>query len=233
VRVGIIQSSFIPWRGYFDFIASVDVFVFLESAQFTKNDWRNRNKIKTPSGVVWLSVPVRHISLSQRIDETEIENNQPWVRRHMNAWQLNYAKAPFYQDIKELLSPLKEIEFRMISELNIFLIRSICAYLEIKTRLVHSSELNVEGGRTERLINIVKSLEGVCYLSGPAADAYLDQGLFAKAGVVLEYKSYDYAPYPQLWGGFEGAVTILDLIANCGKEAVHHFRSRTPDIRIA
>jgi len=233
LKIATIQSSFIPWRGYFDFIASVDTFVFLESVQFTKNDWRNRNKIKTPNGTVWLTVPVRHVSLDQRIDETEIDNKQPWVRRHLNGWQLNYAKAPFYRDIRELLSPLEENKFGTISELNICLIRSICAYLGITTRLVHSSELILEGDKTVRLINIVRSLGGTSYLSGPAAEAYLDKSSFVAAGIVLEYKSYDYAPYPQLWGDFEGAVTVLDLIANCGTGAVNHLRSRTSDQRIA
>ena len=116
-----------------------------------------------------------------------------------------------------------------ISELNIALTRRIALYLQIGTRTLLSSELQVSGTKTDRLIDLLKKLNATTYLSGPSADAYLDKAAFHKNGIRLEYKSYDYGTYPQLWGPFEGAVTVLDLIANCGPEAKSHIRSRTPD----
>ena len=229
MKVAAIQSSFIPWRGYFDFIASVDAFVFLDDVQYSKNGWRNRNRIKTPKGSRWITVPVRHRSLAQLISDTEIDDRKDWRESHMRSWRENYGTAPYYRDVLELLEDMGRETVNTISELNIALTSKIAVYLQIRTRTVHSSDLRLSGTKTDRLIDLLKKLNATTYLSGPSADAYLDKETFRRNGVRLEYKSYDYDPYPQLWGPFDCAVTVLDLIANCGSDAKNHIRSRTPD----
>lgn len=205
------------------------MFVFYDDVQYSKNGWRNRNKIKTPKGVEWLTVPVVHRSLAQLISETRIRDDATWRKKHHGAWSANYRSAPYFDEVMELLGDLEKLQDRTISELNIRLTRRICDYLEIKTPMILSNDLSLRGSKTERLIDLLKKMNATTYLSGPSADAYLEKDLLRQNGIRLEYKSYDYAPYPQLWGDFVGEVTVLDLIANCGLDAKNLIRSRTPD----
>jgi hypothetical protein len=232
LRVAAIQSSFIPWRGYFDFIASVDCFIFLDDVQYTTRDWRNRNKLKTPKGVEWITVPVLHKERSQLVVDTKIDYCTQWQKKHIGTWSSNYSAAPYFDLIMAILSESIDNQEITISQLNIKLIRKICAYLGISTPMMLSSELALEGYKTDRLIDLLKKLNATSYLSGPSADAYLDKQAFSKNSIQLEYKSYDYAPYPQLWGGFVGEVTILDLIANSGPRSIDMISSRIPNIKI-
>ncbi|WP_150526421.1 WbqC family protein [Roseibium sediminis] len=230
MRVGVIQSSFIPWRGYFDFIASVDLFVFHDDIQYTKGDWRNRNRLKTPEGLAWLTVPVHYQKVAQLICETGVAEVTDWRAKHIALWKSNYRSAPNLVDVFDIMGDLEQNTPDLtISQLNTALIRRICSYLGIPTPLVHSADLALVGAKTERLIDLCRKVGATTYLSGPKADAYLDKDAFRKHGIALEYKSYDYPPYPQLWGDFDGAVTVLDLIANCGAGATQYLRSRTPD----
>lgn len=229
MRVGVIQSCFIPWRGYFDFIDSVDLFVFHDDIQYTKGDWRNRNLIKTPHGLQWITVPVIYRTTSQLICQTLIDRSRNWQKRHFNLWEAYYRNAPFLDTVLKLLEPLKDDSLKTISELNIRLIRSLCDYLEIKTPFAMSQEFNLTGSKTDRLIQLLKKVKATVYLSGPSAEAYLEKDKFVKAGIGLEYKTYDYAPYPQLWGAFEGTVSVLDLIANCGHQSKSFIKSKTPN----
>lgn len=228
MRVGAIQSSYIPWRGYFDFISSVDLFVFHDDIQYTKGDWRNRNKVKTLRGAEWMTVPVSYKSVSQLIAETPVDPGRWWRQKHLRIWQNHYRSAPYFDAAMDVLSGFDDVRHTTISQLNIYLIRRICEYLDIRTPMILSSELSLQGTKTDRLVDMIKKLGATTYLSGPSADAYLDKGAFRDHGIQLEYKSYDYDPYPQLWGDFIGGVTVLDLIANCGHQAKHLVRSRTP-----
>jgi len=231
VRVAAIQPSFIPWRGYFDIIASVDLFVLLDDVQFTKRDWRNRNKIKTPNGTEWLTVPVVYNSRSQLILDTRIDYSQPWGKQFHSTLRANYSRAPFFDQLPSLISDVGSGEDATISELDSKLIKRVCSYLGISTPILFSAGLGVEGTKTDRLINLLRKLKATTYLSGPSADAYLDKDAFRRHGIGLEYKSYDYPPYPQQWGTFDGAVTVLDLIANCGASARNYLRSLRPNIQ--
>jgi len=232
MRVGVVQSSFIPWRGYFDFIDNVDLFVFYDDIQYTDRDWRNRNKIKTQKGLDWLSVSVKYQKRSQLICETQIDNKTQWALKQINKWKNEYRTAPYLDDVMYLLSDIDDCKEQTISSLNIKLIKRICKYLGIVTPMISSEELELTGNKTDRLINLMQQVKGNIYLSGPSADDYLDKELFKKAGVSLEYKSYEYPQYPQLWGDFEGAVTILDLIANCGAESKKYIHSIEPNLVI-
>lgn len=220
MKVGIIQSNYLPWRGYFDFIDSVDLFVILDDVQFTARDWRNRNRIKTHNGLQWLTVPVhyrRHEA--QRICETAIDHSRNWQRDHFQSVALNYARAPHVLEVLAILHAAFDAKPATISELNVALMTSLCGYLRITTPLRFSAEFGANGVKTERLIAILQSVGATTYVSGPGAKAYLDESQFRQAGIRLEWKTYSYPDYPQLWGPFEGAVSVIDLIANCGPEA--------------
>lgn len=216
MRVAIIQSNYLPWRGYFDFIDSVDLFVVYDDVQFTRRDWRTRNRLKTPRGLRWLSVPVRHADRSQLICDTEIDYSRDWRREHLALIRLNLAGAPFLDDVLRIVGPAFEARHRTISELNVALIRACCEYLHIRTPLRFSSEFNATATKTERLLQVLTAVGATEYVSGPSARTYLDEAQFRSAGIQLRYKTYDYPPYPQLWGAFEPGVSIVDTIANCG-----------------
>ena len=216
MRVGVIQSNYLPWRGYFDFIRSVDVFVFHDDIQYTKSDWRNRNRLKTPQGLRWMTVPVHYRKTAQLICDTEIDYARDWRREHLQLVATHLGKAPHVADVRALLEPVFDDPPATISELNIALIQSVCDYLGISTTLRRSSDFRLEGAKTERLLHLLTALDATTYVSGPSAKAYLNETSFSDAGIALEYKSYLYPDYPQLWGPFEGAVSIVDLIANCG-----------------
>jgi len=228
-RVGIIQSCYIPWRGYFDFIDSVDLFVIYDDVQYSKGSWRNRNQLKTKTGLKWITVPVK-FELGLLIDQVLIGSTRPpWQDIHRRLLKEWLGEAPFFKDAIEIWEQGTAAGDHFISQLNVRLTMLICAYLQITTPLVMSSDYAVTGAKTERLINLLKKAGATVYLSGPTAKGYLDENLFPENGICLEYKTYDYSPYPQLWGEFVGTVTVLDLIANTGPEAKCFLKSQTPN----
>jgi hypothetical protein len=227
MKVGIIQSNYLPWRGYFDFIDEVDAFVVYDDLQYTRRDWRNRNRIKTSRGMRWMTVPVQYGPQWQLICDTRIDYSRDWMADHRNLIATHLRQAPHVQDVFGLLDPVFERRPATISALNVALLKSICGYLGISTPLVMSSQFNLTQTSTARLIELLKKMGATSYLSGPAARAYLDERQFADAGIALEYKRYDYPPYPQLWGPFEGSVSIVDTIAHCGTEARAVMKSAT------
>ena len=229
MKVGIIQSSYIPWRGYFDFIDEVDLFIFLDDTQYTRRDWRNRNRIKTKDGTMWLSVPVNVKDRDALINEVRIDHAQPWANQHTKSLQRCYAKAPYFEQYYPELFALPQSRPTLLSDLNIALIRWITKQLGINTPLLISADLQAHGSKTGRLIDLLKKVEADCYVSGPAAKGYLDVEMFRKNRIRLEYKSYDYPPYPQLWGDFIGNVSVLDLLFNVGSDARDFLKSRTPN----
>jgi hypothetical protein len=228
MKVGIIQSAYIPWRGYFDFIDSVDQFVFYDDVQYSKGSWRNRNKVKTAQGLRWLTVPVKY-RYPALICETQVDYTSRWQDHHHNVLSENYRTAPFCDDASAILREGLRYRHPTISALNIRLIELVCRYLKIGTRFVVSNALDIKAGKTERLIAVLQKLGATAYLSGPSAKDYLDESMFRAAHIRLEYKTYDYPDYQQLWGDFDGAVTVLDLIANCGPEARRYLTSRSPN----
>ena len=219
MKIGTIQSNFLPWRGYFDFIREVDLFIIHDDVQYTKGDWRNRNKIKTLRGPEWITVPVHYRQSSQLIEETEIDNSKPWARSMLNRIQVSYQKAPCFEPYFSELSDLLLEPAETISDLNYRLIQWVCAHLEIKTPLTFSREYHPQGVKTERLIGLLKKVDATAYLSGPSAKAYIKPELFEQAGIRLEYKVYDYPEYEQLYPPFEPAVSVIDLLFMVGKEA--------------
>jgi hypothetical protein len=219
MKVGIIQSNFLPWRGYFDFIREVDLFILHDDLQYTKGDWRNRNKIKTPRGAQWITVPVHYRHTAQLIEETSIDNSKPWAQGMLNRIQNSYQKAPYFESCFFELSNLLLEPAASISDLNLRLIKWVCSYLSIKTPITFSREYHPQGAKTERLIGILKQVEATTYLSGPAAQAYLIPEMFEQAGIRLEYKVYDYPEYEQLYPPYDPAVSVIDLLFMMGKDS--------------
>jgi hypothetical protein len=219
--VAIIQSNYIPWKGYFDLIAAVDVFVIYDDMQFTRRDWRNRNQIKTPTGLQWLTVPVLvKGKYLQRINETRIDGTD-WAKAHWKTITHNYSKTPFFKEISDWLAPFYlEGQYSNLSALNSTLIKEICSYLNIKTVIRDSNEFRLEGDKSGKLLKIAKTLEADRYLTGPSAQAYLDTSIFEQSGITVDWFDYsNYRIYPQAWGDFTHHVSVIDLLFNCGPNA--------------
>lgn len=225
-KVAIVQSNYIPWKGYFDLIAAVDEFILFDDMQYTRRDWRNRNQIKTPNGRQWLSVPViTKGRYHQKIRDTEIQGDD-WAKTHWQTLQQNYRRAPFFDDVAYWLAPLYlESTYQYLSILNRQLIEAVCQYLSINTRITNSWDYKVCEGKTERLADLSKQAGASVYISGPAAKDYIDPVVFDAAGITLCWFDYDnYPDYPQQWGAFEHGVSILDLLFNCGKDSPAYMR---------
>lgn len=225
-KVAILQSNYIPWKGYFDLIGSVDEFILYDDMQYTRRDWRNRNQIKTPQGVQWLTVPVRvKGKYDQKIRDTEIDGSD-WAAAHWKALAQNYARAPHFAEIAAWLEPLYlAASYTHLSELNRRFIEAVCTYLRIDTVISDSRDYTLVEGKTERLADLCAQAGGTEYVSGPSARDYVDESVFERSGIQLTWFDYaGYPEYPQLWGEFAHGVTMLDLLFNCGKDAGRFMR---------
>ena len=225
-KVAIAQSIYIPWKGYFDMIAAVDEFILYDDMQYTRRDWRNRNQIKTPQGLQWLTVPVRvKGKYHQKIKDTEIDGTD-WASVHWKSLTHNYRRAPHFEEIADWLEPLYFAEtYTHLSRLNRRLIEAVCDYLDIKTVINNSWDYTLVEGKTERLADLCAQAGGTEYVSGPAAKDYIEESVFTDWGINLTWFEYSgYHEYPQLWGEFIHKVTILDLLFNCGKDAPRYLR---------
>lgn len=229
-KVAIVQSNYIPWKGYFDMIAAVDEFILYDDMQYTRRDWRNRNQIKTPQGLTWLTVPVQvKGKYHQKIRDTEIDGTE-WAALHWKSLTQNYRRAPHFQDVASWLEPLYlGGTDSHLSQLNRRFIEAICQYLGIRTRISNSWDYTLADGKTERLAALCAQAGGNEYISGPAAKDYVDEQVFADMGIQLTWFDYaGYPEYPQLWGDFCHGVSILDLLFNCGQDARRHLRFVAP-----
>lgn len=225
-KVAIVQSNYIPWKGYFDMIAAVDEFILYDDMQYTRRDWRNRNQIKTPMGQQWLTVPVKvKGKYHQTIRETEIEGTD-WAEAHWKAISQNYRRAPHFDEVAALFQPLYlQCRYTHLSTLNTELIHAACTFLGVTTKVSNSSDYALIDGKTERLADLCAQAGSTEYISGPAAQDYIEERLFIERGVKLSWFDYaGYPVYPQLWGEFIHRVTILDLLFNCGKDAPRYMK---------
>jgi hypothetical protein len=216
-RIAIVQSNYIPWKGYFDLIGAVDTFVFYDTVQFTKNDWRNRNLICTQSGIRWVTVPVGQ-AIHRTIDSVTI-NDAVWQRKHWSTFVASYSKAPFFKMYRPLIEPLYLSErWYSLSALNQSIIRTLSKEVfKFSTEFASASDFNLQGGPTEKLVQLVLKLDGTSYLSGPSAKSYLDQTAFERSGITLEFANYaGYPEYSQRSHPFTHQVSALDLIWNTG-----------------
>lgn len=225
-KIAILQSNYIPWKGYFDLIAAVDEFVLYDEMQYTRRDWRNRNQIKTPQGVQWLTVPVQvKGKYHQTIQETLLDGTD-WASAHWRALLQNYRRTPHFEEIAAWLEPLYLNQTNTnLSELNRLFIESVCRYLNIKTIISNSWDYTLIEGKTERLADLCIQANGTEYISGPSAKDYIDPTVFSEKKLKLTWFDYlNYPEYPQLWGEFTHGVSILDLLFNCGKGSQNYMR---------
>jgi hypothetical protein len=193
------------------------VFVFYDDVQYTKNDWRNRNLVKSANGPVWITVPVLHAGrASQRILDAQIDPRAPWARSHRRTIEQSYARAPHLGAVLALLDEIYAQPWERLSDLNQFAIRRICDAIGIRSELRDSTEFPACDDRTGRLVEICRRLGATEYVSGPAGANYLDLGLFDAAGIEVRFVEYDHPEYPQLHPPFDHRVSIVDLIAHCG-----------------
>jgi hypothetical protein len=232
-RVVINQSNYIPWKGYFDLIHDADVFVFYDDVQFTVRDWRNRNKIKTPTGAQWLTIPVGS-DRNRNICDVAIEDSR-WQESHWKTIRQHYGRAEHFDRYESFFENIYlNRRWTSLSELNQFLTRAIAVdFLGIKgTRFVQSSEFGLETRGQERILDLVKRVGGDEYLSGPAGKAYLEEARFEREDIRLTWKSYDgYPEYRQFFPPFEHAVSILDVLFHAGPDSPRYiwgWRERPP-----
>lgn len=226
-KIAILQSNYIPWKGYFDLINIVDEFVLYDDMQYTRRDWRNRNKIKTPQGLKWLSIPVEvKGKYFQKINETLV-SDKSWSVTHWQTIKQLYSKTPYYKDYKDLFEDFyMNNQEEHLSLINARLIELVNSILGIQTKITWSSDYELVEGQTEKLLGICQQAGADVYLSGPAAKEYFDEALAEKMGVQVEWMDYSgYPEYQQLYPPFEHGVTILDLIFNEGPGATSFMKS--------
>ena len=227
-RVAVLQSNYIPWKGYFDIINAVDEFVVYDIVQYTKNDWRNRNRIKTPGGLQWLTIPVSHQRLGQSILETRVANSA-WREKHWKTLCQYYSKAPHFDRYRPIFEPLYvEHSEQRLSEINLAFIRAINRILGIETNLSLAQDYCLGDGKIQRLLDLCKQIGATHYLSGPAARDYLDVSRFNDQGIGVTFVDYEgYPPYQQFHPPFVHQVSVLDLIFQEGPDAPSRMKSFT------
>lgn len=228
-KIAILQSNYIPWKGYFDLINMVDEFVLYDDMQYTRRDWRNRNKIKTPQGLKWLSIPVEvKGKYFQKINETLV-SDKSWSVTHWQTIKQFYSKTPYFKDYKDIFESFyMHNQEERLSLINGRLIELVNSILGIQTKITWSSDYELVEGQTEKLLGICQQAGADVYLSGPAAKDYFDESLAEKMGIIVEWMDYSgYPEYQQLHQPFEHGVTILDLIFNEGQNATKFMKSFT------
>lgn len=229
-KVAILQSNYIPWKGYFDIIASVDEFIFYDEMQYTTRDWRNRNKIKTQNGLKWISIAVNAKGCQQtglKISEAEVTDNS-WAVSHWDSIKFAYSKAPYFKEYESFFHDIykETANEKLLCNINYKFILAINELLGIKTKITYDRDYGIIDGKTERLVDLVKKAGGGEYLSGPAAKDYIVPECFEKENIKLSWMDYSgYKEYPQLFPPFEHGVTILDLIFNTGKDATNYMKA--------
>jgi len=228
--IGILQPAYLPWLGFFEQLDRVDLFVLLDHVQYTRRDWRSRNRILTHDGPIWLTVPVKKppggSMLGQTIREAEVDGEQPWARRHLRSIELAYSRAPFFDRYFPELEELYGRPFRYLAELDEALRVLLCRWLGIATPVVSSSELGVTSAKGELILDLCLETGATDYYSGAAARSYLDADRFAEHGVRVWYQGYQHPTYPQLHGDdFVSHLSVLDLLMNVGPESLEVIRA--------
>jgi len=218
----VLQPGYLPWLGFFEQMQRCDEFVFLDDVQYDKHGWRNRNRIKGPSGPQWLTVPVRLRGLSRpSIKDVEIDTTQRrWSEKHLQALRTNYGPCPYFDWLYPELESILRQPRASIAELDIAAIERLCGLLGISRPIRRSSSMRISGDRCERLVDVCRLLNCDHYYSGAAARDYLDLDTFERAGVTVEFQDYAHPRYAQPWGDFVSQLSIVDLLFNCGPDSL-------------
>jgi len=224
--IAVHQPQYLPWLGYFDKMATADVFVLLDNVQYKKNEWQNRNRIKGASGPQWLTVPVRY-KFPQRICEVLVDNHEHWQHRQRQALLSNYRKAPFWNEFSLILEEVFQPSWESLSALNIMVVKRLADILGLATPIHIASELPpFPDNPDERLIAIAKHFQADTYLAGSGGHNYMNLNKFKENGIKILFQSYNHPVYPQLFGGFEPFMSVVDLLFNHGKESLQILINR-------
>lgn len=228
-RVVISQPMFFPWIGMFEQIRLADVYVHYADVQFSKGSFVNRVQVKTSSGIKWLTVPLKGLSLGQHIDKVEVNDSTDWRGSHIRLLTQAYAEAPFCDEMLAIVRQTYAAKARTIDELAIGSLDAVLGYFDLArdTQFMDSRSMNVGGSSSQRVLDIVRAAGGNIYITGHGAKNYLDHELFEQNGIRVEYMDYQKTAYPQLHGEFTPYVSILDLIANIGKAGKIYIHSGT------
>lgn len=225
--VSINQPAYLPWLGYFERIANSNLHIVLDHVQFEKNSFTNRNKIRTKDGWMWLSVPVKTKGKfgELNINELEIDNTSRWTKKHWESIRSNYAKAKYFSEYAPNIERIYATEWPRLNDLMHEINNYLLNILGIKTSLLYSSEMNVEGKKNELVLNLCKSVSATVYLSGSQGRNYLDESLFEKEGIKVIYQDYHHPEYSQVYPGFEPYMAAIDLLFNVGPDSLNIIMS--------
>ena len=227
MRVVVLQPGYLPWLGFFDQLDRSDVFVLYDDVQFDKHGWRNRNRIKTREGPMWLTVPVRTKGLGRpRNGEIEIDPTQHWAGKHLQAIRTWYGKAPHFKEVFPAIEEVLSQPWTRLLDLDRAAMEAVAKLLGLKRRVVLASSLGIDGGQTDRLVAICRHLGADRYLTGDAAKSYLEEGKFTGAGIAVEWHGYRHPRYRQLQGEFVPYLSIVDLLMNHGRESLEVLSGR-------
>ena len=221
--VAVHQPQYLPWLGYFDKMDQADCFVLLDNVQYKKNEWQNRNRVKTAAGPAWLTVPVKY-RFPARLDEVGVGEG-PWARKHAASLAASYARAAHWPAVKDFWEAFYVRDWDGLVELNAATVEWLRGQLGIATPLHRASELDPAEGPTERLVDLCRRLGADAYLSGVDGAKYMDMELFDRAGIEVVFQRFEHPEYPQQFGDFASHLSALDLVLNCGPESAAVLRS--------
>jgi hypothetical protein len=224
-RVAVVQSNYIPWKGYFDLIATVDEFILFDDVQYTRRDWRNRNRIKTPHGTKWLTIPVAAKGrYSDAIKDIEI-SDASWGAEHWRTLERCYRQAPYFALFRDRFEEMYcGARDARLSAVNRRFLETVCDILGLETKITWSMDYTMCEGKTERLVSLCRQAGATTYISGPSARGYIDPELFREAGIELVFFDYTgYREYEQLYPPFDHHVSVLDLLFSAGPHAREHL----------
>jgi len=214
----IHQPDFMPWLGFFHRLFHSDKFIILDDAQFEKNGWINRNRIRTKDGWQWLTVPVIHRNLREEINKIKIDNSKHWRKKHLNSIQAEYSKAPFFKDYFPVIETAYSNPTELLFEFNFGLLKAIYSILELRPKTRLASECNIRSNKSRRLVKLCKISKVDTYLSGTGAKDYLDIHLFMKNKINIEFQNFSHPQHKQRWPGFEPHMSVIDMLFNMGAE---------------
>ncbi len=227
MNIVVMQPSYLPYMGYFDLIVNADVFLYYDVVQFDKDSWRNRNRIKTPQGPQWLTVPVLTKGQSKPTHaEIRINRKENWRRKHLKSIEINYRKARFFDEIFPTVENILNRDWDRLLDLNAEIIKEFCQLLNIGTKIDYVSKLNLSmpEGKNEKLIAIAKAIGADQFYEPKGGAGYIDRDLFEKEGIGLTMQDYHHPVYSQLFGDFAENLSTLDLLMNCGRDSSEYFK---------
>jgi hypothetical protein len=224
MKIAIHQPQYLPWLGYVDKLDSADVFIILDTVQFKKHEWQNRNRIRTRDGWQWLTVPIID-RFPERIDRVEINPHTDWQRKHCQALRLHYGGTPFWDPVGTDLVALLQQPWARLNDLNVAVLELLCRHLGVRTRLCLASTLQAREEPTDRLIDLCRAVGGTVYLAGQTGPAYMDLGRFAQAEIAVQVQAYQHPQYPQRYQPFVSHLAVVDLLFQCGPESLRILQS--------